>query len=98
MNYKDIYEKWGIPYIEIGSGILIESFMAADVIDQIYENDFNFLGYDAFVVLSDGKRQPKMEYCENHGNKYRSNFEAINSFNDHSSDVTHYEFVFRPKA
>ena len=91
MKSSELYEDWGLPYIIIGSGVLIAREQAL--------KGFYFLGYDAFTVFPDGTRQPHMEFNASFSRERQITFmEAIETINEDPSEVTHYEFYFRPQA
>ncbi|MCZ4252352.1 hypothetical protein NQU96_08470 [Pseudoalteromonas elyakovii] len=99
MKSSELYEDWGLPYIIIGSGVLIAREQALRVIELLYEKGFYFLGYDAFTVFPDGTRQPHMEFNASFSRERQITFmEAIETINEDPSEVTHYEFYFRPQA
>ncbi len=99
MKSSEFYEDWGLPFIIIGSGVLIARDQAVRVIELLYEKGFYFLGYDAFTVFPDGTRQPHMEFSASFSReKQKTLLEAIETINEDPLEITHYEFYFRSQA
>ncbi|WP_444918305.1 hypothetical protein [Microbulbifer sp. JMSA003] len=99
MDREEVYKSWGLPSIKIGSGDLIAREHAAKALELIYENQYYFLGYDAFTVFPNGKRQPHMEFGASFRKERQpSLIEAINLLKLDPKEITHYEFVFEQHA
>ncbi len=95
MNYFDIYKGWGIPVVKIGNGLLVARVDAKLTIKAIVESRYHLLGYDCFTVLSDGKRQPHINFCASFSKDNQPSVEqVINSIKSDPIEITHYEFVF----
>ncbi|KZZ63173.1 MAG: hypothetical protein MK096_04010 [Oleiphilaceae bacterium] len=99
MNRAEVYSKWGLPSIQIGSGVLIAKEYVTDALEMIYENGYYFLGYDAFTVHPDGKRQPHVGFSASFNKGSLPTLsEAKSSLALDPKEITHYEFVFEPSA
>lgn len=99
MSQAEIFLSWRIPFVMFGRECLVARANAVDVIKQIYENGFIFLGYDAFAVFQDGKRQPITDFCASFSAENQPSINAAtDSLKDDPLQVTHYVFVFKPSA
>ena len=99
MSHDELYQNWRIPFFVFGRECVVARANAVEVIKQIYGNGFIFLGYDAFTVLSNGKRQPVNEFCASFSIKNQPSIdEAIDSLEEDPSQVTSYVFYFKPSA
>ena len=99
MNQAQLYQNWLIPFTVFGQECVVARVDAIDVIKQAYDHGFIFLGYDAFTVFSDGKRQPVNEFCASFSIKNQPSIdEAIDSLKEDPSQVTSYVFYFKPSA
>ncbi|WP_417760725.1 hypothetical protein [Shewanella sp.] len=95
MNVAQIYKKWDIPFILIGSGKVVPRSYAIRVIENIINDGFVLLGYDAFAVLADGKRCPVIDSDASFSRAHQPSAQDIgNSIKDDPPEISHYEFVF----
>lgn len=99
MSQAELLQSWRIPFVIFGRECVVARANAVDVIKQIYGNGFIFLGYDAFTVFKDGKRQPITEFCASFSVENQLSVNAaIDSLKNDPLQVTHYVFVFKPRA
>lgn len=99
MDTAQMYREWRVPYIEVGSGKLVARAHAPRVIELIYRDGYEFLGYDPFTVFPDGLRQPHMDFSASFSSERQPTLEkALESMNDDPAEISHYEFVFLPRA
>ena len=99
MSHVELFKNWRTPFVVFGRECVVARANAVEVINQIYGNGFIFLGYDAFTVLSDGKRHPVNEFCASFPIKNQPSLaEAIDSLKDDPLQVTSYVFYFKPSA
>ncbi len=99
MCQAELFQNWRIPFVMFGRECVVPRASAVDVIKQIYGNGYIFLGYDAFIVFPDGKRQPVNEFCASFSIKNPPSIdEAIDSLKEDPSQVTSYVFYFKPSA
>jgi len=97
MNVVQLYLEWEIPFIRIGSGCLVSRQNAVLLIEHLYQNGYCFLGYDAFTVFTNGSRKPHLEFGASFSaNNQPTLYQAIESLIDDASEVSHYEFIFKP--
>lgn len=99
MSQAELFQNWRIPFVEFGRECVVARANAVDVIKQIYGHGFIFLGYDAFTVFPDGKRQPITDFCASFSFENQPSVNAaIDSVKNDPLQVTHYVFVFKPSA
>ena len=99
MSQAELFHNWRIPFVMFGRECVVARASAVDVIKQIYGNGYIFLGYDAFSVFPDGKRQPITEFCASFSAENQPCINsAIDSLTNDPLQVTHYVFVFKLSA
>ncbi len=99
MSQAELFQNWRIPFVMFGRECVVARANAVDVITQIYGHGFILLGYDAFTVFPDGKRQPITDFCASFAVENQPSINtAIDSLKNDPSQVTHYVFVFKPIA
>ncbi len=99
MSQAEIFQNWHLQFVAFGRECLVARADAVDVIKQIYGHGFIFLGYDAFTIFPDGKRQPITDFCASFSIENQPSVNAaIDSLKNDPSQVTHYVFVFKPSA
>lgn len=99
MNQAQLYQNWLIPFTVFGQECVVARVDAIDVIKQAYDHGFIFLGYDAFTVFPDGKRQPITEFCASFSAENQPSINAASdSLKNDPLQVTHYVFVFKSSA
>lgn len=99
MSQAELFQNWHIPFVVFGRECVVARANAVDVIKQIYGHGFILLGYDAFTVFPDGKRQPITDFFASFSvENLPSVNAAIDSVKNDPLQVTHYVFVFKPSA
>lgn len=99
MSQAELFQNWCIPFVMFGRECVVPRASAVDVIKQIYGNGYIFLGYDAFTVFPDGKRQPITEFCAAFSAENQPSINAAkDALKNDPLQVTHYVFVFKPSA
>ena len=99
MSQAELFHNWRIPFVMFGRECVVARASAVDVIKQIYGNGYIFLGYDAFSVFPDGKRQPITEFCASFSAENQPSINsAIDSLTNDPLQVTQYVFVFKLSA
>ena len=63
MSQAELFQNWHMPFVLFGQECVVARAYVMDVLKQIYRNGFIFLGFDAFTVFPDGKRQPITDFC-----------------------------------